>query len=90
MAHSLSAKKRVRQSVAANARNRWRKGRVKDEVKAFLEALTAGDKAKAAEAYRKATKQLDQVAAVGAIHPNNAARRKSRLAAKLNAMGAKA
>lgn len=88
MAHSLSAQKRVRQNIAANARNRWRKRLVKDDVKTFLDAVTGGDKAKAAEAFKNATKHLDQVAAKGTIHKNAAARKKSRLAARLNAMGA--
>lgn len=86
MAHSASARKRIRQSVDANARNRWRKGKIKDAVKEFTAALTAGDKAKAADAYKTTTKLLDQVAAKGTIHRNAAARRKSRLAARLNGM----
>jgi small subunit ribosomal protein S20 len=89
MANSLSAKKRVRQSIAANARNRWRKVKVKSVIKAFDDALHAGDKAKAAEAYKAAARTLDQVSASGTIHKNNAARHKSRLAARLNGMSAK-
>lgn len=86
MAHSASARKRIRQSEQANARNRWRKGKIKDSVKDFLSALQAGDKAKAADAYKATTRLLDQVAAKGTLHRNAAARRKSRLAARLNAM----
>jgi small subunit ribosomal protein S20 len=86
MAHSASARKRIRQSLAANARNRWRKGRIKDSVKDFLSAVQSGDKAKASEAYRATTKLLDQVASKGTLHRNTAARRKSRLATRLNAM----
>ena len=86
MAHSASAQKRIRQSVQANARNRWRKARVKDSIKEFLSAVAAGDKAKAAQAYSATTKLLDQVSGKGTIHRNAAARRKSRLAARLNGM----
>ena len=86
MAHSASARKRIRHSVDANARNRWRKGKIKDAVKEFTSALTAGDKAKAANAYKTTSRLLDQVAAKGTIHRNAAARRKSRLAARLNGM----
>jgi len=86
MAHSASARKRIRQSAQANARNRWRKGRIKDSTKAFATAVAAGDKAKAAETYKAMSKLLDQVAAKGTIHRNAAARKKSRLAARLNGM----
>ncbi len=86
MAHSLSAKKRIRQGEKRRARNRWRKRRVKDEVKSFLAAVHEGDATKAAEAFRNASKALDQVAATGTIHRNAAARTKSRLARRLNAL----
>ena len=89
MPNSLSAKKRVRQNIAANARNRWRKIKVKSAVKAFEDALHAGDKAKAAEAYKAASRTLDQVSASGTIHKNNAARHKSRLAARLKTLSGK-
>ena len=84
MAHSLSAKKRVRQNAKHRARNRWRKSRIKDQVKDFLRAVHDGDKDRATEAYRQTTKTLDKIAATGTIHKNTAARRKSRLAKRLN------
>jgi small subunit ribosomal protein S20 len=90
MAHSLSAKKRIRQNEQANARNRWRKVRIKTSIKAFEDAVMAGDKTKAAEAFKAASRTLDQIAATGTIHRKNAARRKSRLAARLKTVGAKA
>ena len=88
MAHSASANKRIRQNEKRNARNRWRKRRVKGDVKTFLDAVHDGDAAKATDAYKAATKTLDQVAAAGTIHKNAAARTKSRLAKRLNAMKA--
>jgi len=84
MAHSLSAKKRVRQNVKNRSRNRWRKRRIKDQVKQFLRAVHDGDAERAAEEYRQTTKTLDKIAATGTIHKNTAARRKSRLAKRLN------
>ena len=42
MAHSLSAKKRVRQAEKRRARNRARKELVKDQVKSFSAAIVAG------------------------------------------------
>ena len=84
MAHSLSARKRVRQNEKNRARNRWRKSRIKEQVKQFLRAVHDGDADRATEEYRKTTKTLDKIAATGTIHKNTAARRKSRLAKRLH------
>ena len=86
MANSLSAKKRLRQNVQARAHNRWRKREVKDAVKQFLAAVHDGKVDEAEKQYRATAKTLDQVAANGVIHKNAAARSKSRLAKRLNAM----
>ena len=86
MAHSVSAEKRMRQNAKRQARNRWRKAKVKQVVKDYSEALSAGDAAKAAEDLKKAYRQLDRTAAKGTIHKNAASRKKSRLARKLNAL----
>ena len=90
MAHSLSAKKRIRQNAKRRAVNRWRKGQVKDVVKGLEDAVHSGDQAKAAQQLKAVYKKLDQVAAKGTIHPNAAARKKSRLARRVSAMAAKA
>ena len=86
MAHSLSAKKRVRQNVKHRARNRARKEQIKDQVKIFTAAAAAGDWSKAETELRAVARRLDKVAAKGTIHKNTAARRRSRLARRLNAM----
>jgi small subunit ribosomal protein S20 len=78
-----SAKKRVRQSAKSNARNLWRKRRIKDASGEFLKAVATGDAAAAEKAMRSAARTLDKIAATGTIHKNTAARRKSRMAAKL-------
>jgi len=87
VAHSLSARKRIRQSVKHRAVNRARKIELKDTVRSFKEALSSGDKAKSAEALKAAIKKLDKVASKGTIHKNTASRRKSRLQRKFNASG---
>ncbi len=84
MAHSISAKKRIRQNETHNARNRWRKERIKDAVRSFEDALDKHDTEKATECLKDVFKQLDQVAATGTIHKRTADRRKARLALKLN------
>ena len=90
MAHSLSAKKRIRQSIKRRAHNRARKEQIKDSVKAFAAAVTAGTFDKAETALREVAKRLDKVAAKGTIHKNTAARKRSRLAKRLNAARAAA
>ena len=90
MAHSVSAEKRMRQNVKRQARNRWRKAKVKQVVKDYSEALVAGDAVKAAEDLKKVYRQLDRTAAKGTIHKNAANRKKSRLARKLKALKAPA
>ena len=90
MAHSLSAKKRIRQNAKRNALNKARKGQVKAKVRAFADAVTGGDKGKATETFRAAIKKVDQVASKGTLHRNAASRKKSRLQKQLNALLAKA
>ena len=89
MAHSLSAKKRVRQNVKKKAINRSRKSHVKTETKSFEEALKAGDVDAAEKHFKLAAKNLDKTAATSTMHKNTAARKKSRLAGRLNTLKAK-
>jgi small subunit ribosomal protein S20 len=89
VAHSLSAKKRIRQNEKRRARNRARKDLIKTEVKAFTAALTSTDFAKAEEQLNKVVSRLDKVASKKTIHKKTASRRRSRLTLKLNALKAK-
>lgn len=86
MAHTVSARKRIRQTGKRNALNRWRKRRVHHAVLAFEKSVASGNVQEAEAAYRNATSILDKVAGKGTIHANKAARKKSRLAQRLNAM----
>ena len=89
MAHSLSAKKRVRQNAKRRVINRSRKSMVKTQTKHFLDAISEGNVENAAEQYRLLARKLDIVASTSTMHKNTAARTKSRLARKLNALKAK-
>jgi small subunit ribosomal protein S20 len=89
VAHSLSAKKRVRQNASRNRINRARKGQVKTQIKRFEQTLAGGDVKAASEQYRLIVKKLDEVASSSTMHKNTAARKKSRLAKKLNSLKAK-
>lgn len=84
MPNTASAKKRVRQNVKRKALNRWRKTRIKDQVKSFLAAVQQQDVDTAETEYRKTCGLLDKVATTSTLHRNAAARRKSRLARRLN------
>ena len=86
MAHSLSAKKRIRQNETHKARNRYRKDLIKEQIKGFTAALTSGKADKAEAALRTTVSRLDKVAAKGTIHKNAAARKRSRLTKRLNAL----
>lgn len=90
MAHSFSAKKRIRQNAYRRSLNRWRKTRIRSAIKAYREAILHSSVEDAQAKLRALYKLLDQVAATGTIHRNTASRYKSRLAAKLNQKKAQA
>lgn len=83
MAHSLSAKKRVKQNTKKKATNRARKSVIKTQLKDFDEAVKGGDKKVAAEQYKKLVKKVDKIAVTSSMHKNKAARVKSRMAKRL-------
>lgn len=88
MAHSLSAKKRIRQTLKRRARNRARKELLKGELKNLTTAIGGGDPAKAETELRTVSARLAKIASKGTIHKNTAARQRSRLAKKVNALRA--
>ncbi len=89
MAHSLSAKKRVRQNTRRKTLNRSRRSQVKTQIKRFETALSGGDVAQAEEQFRATARKLDKAGTTSTMHKKTAARKKSRLAKKLNALKAK-
>jgi small subunit ribosomal protein S20 len=90
VANSKSAEKRIRVAARNAERNRVYRSSARTFVKRAEIAIREGDTEVAAEAVKRAVAALDRTASKKVIHPNNAARRKSRLMAKLNAMGAEA
>ena len=86
MAHSLSAKKRVRQNAKRRTINRARKSQVKSQIKRFEAAVADGNAETAAVELKATIKKLDKVAATSTMHKKTAARKKSRLTKKLNAL----
>jgi small subunit ribosomal protein S20 len=79
-----SAMKRARTSAKRQRYNRAIKSEIKTHVRKFRNA--EGDTAVAA--FRQAASKLDRAANKGVVHPNKAARLKSRMAKRLNAVTA--
>ncbi|WP_428389623.1 30S ribosomal protein S20 [Mucisphaera sp.] len=88
MAHSLSAKKRVRQNIKSRARNRWRKRNLHEALVEYDEAILHASPEEAKKQLDGLYKLIDRTAAKGVIHKRTADRQKSRLAARLNAKSA--
>ncbi len=85
MAHSVSAKKRIRQNESHRARNRWRLRTMRAAIKSFEAAIAGGDAAAAKTSFQQACSIIDRTAQKGVIHRRQADRRKSRLNQRLRA-----
>ena len=81
-----SAKKRLRQNIKHNLRNRTYKSALKTQMKKFLNAIREGNAQAVREELRLTVKKLDTGVTKGILHKNTASRKKSRLAKKLNQM----
>jgi len=79
-----SAFKALRQSKKRVLRNQRIKKNIKMLYKNCLKVIKAGDKTKALGLFQKIQKALDKAARKGVFKENTAARKKSRLMAKLN------
>ena len=90
MAHHASALKAQRQTIKRKARNRQNVSKLKSQVKKLRAAIAKGD----AEAMRtllpETVSEIDRAAKKGIVHDNAAARYKSRLTLKVNALTAAA
>ncbi len=88
MPNIKSAIKRVNVIEKKTLRNNMIKSGYKSAVKKFEQAVEAGNEAEATELLALATKKVDQACTKGVIVKNTAARKKSNMAKKLNAMKA--
>ncbi len=86
MAHSKSAKKRVEVAERNKLRNQAVKSRVKTFVKKVLTAIETKEVETAKQALVLAQKELDKAVSKGVLNKNSVSRKKSRLAAKINAL----
>lgn len=86
MANIKSSAKRVLVARVRTARNKADKSALKTSIKKFEAAAAESDKAAVEVAYKAAVKSVDRAVSKGLIHKNNAARKKSHMAAKFNAL----
>lgn len=86
MANIKSAKKRIKVTEVKTLRNKMVKSALKTAIKKFELAVAANNKEEATTLLTGAVRALDMAASKGVVHQNMAARKKSRLAAQLNAM----
>lgn len=85
LANIKSALKRIKVTEFKTGRNKMVISSLKTAIRRFEDALKAENTDELKDLYRKAAKVIDKATAKGAIHKNAAARKKSRLARKLNA-----
>ena len=88
MAHHASAQKRMRQSEKRRARNRKNLSQLKTQVKKLRTAVSGGDAEAAKKLLPEIVGEIDKAAKKGVVHDNAAARYKSRLSRRVNALGA--
>ena len=88
MPNIKSAIKRVSVIEKKTLQNNMVKSAYKTAVKKFEQAVEAGNKEEATKLFSAATKKVDQACTKGVIVKNTAARKKSNMAKKLNAMKA--
>ena len=86
MPNIKSAIKRVSVIEKKTLRNNMIKSGYKSAVKKFEQAVEAGNKEEATKLFSAATKKVDRACTKGVIVKNTAARKKSNMAKKLNAM----
>lgn len=88
MAHHASALKQMRQSLKHRDQNRRNLSQLKTQVKKLRAALDKGDAAEAKKLLGETVGEIDRAAKKGVVHDNAAARYKSRLARRVNALSA--
>jgi small subunit ribosomal protein S20 len=86
MANHKSAEKRARQTERRTVANSARRSRMRGSIKKVEEAIKAGDKKAAAAALKAAQPEIQRGATARVVAKNAAARRVSRLNARIKAM----
>ncbi|MCH2093614.1 MAG: 30S ribosomal protein S20 [Rhodobacteraceae bacterium] len=87
MANSPQSKKRARQNEKRFAINKARRSRIRTYLRKVEEAIASGDPKAAAAALQVAQPELMRGVTKGVFHKNTAARKMSRLAARVKSLG---
>jgi small subunit ribosomal protein S20 len=87
MANIRSQEKRIYRSERERLENRRRTSTVKTHFRRLQDAVAGGDEAAIEAEHRRLVSMIDKAAEHGALHRNNAARKKAR-AARIRARGA--
>ena len=87
MANTPQAKKRARQNEKRFAVNKARRSRIRTYLRKVEEAIESGDKAVAEAALKLAQPELMRGVSKGVYHKNTAARKMSRLSARVTSLG---
>ncbi len=87
MANSPQAKKRARQNERRFQINKARRSRIRTHLRKVEEAIASGDKDAAQAALRACQPELMRGVTKGVFHKNTAARKMSRLASRVKALG---
>lgn len=87
MANTPQSKKRARQNDARFQVNKMRRSRIRTFLRKVEEAIATGDQTIAIAALRAAQPELMRGVTKGVVHKNTAARKMSRLSARVKAIG---
>ncbi len=87
MAHTLSAKKRIRQTARRTERNKARRSRIRTFIRKVEEAIASGNPTVARTALQAAEPEIARGVTKGVVKRNAASRKVSRLAHRVNALG---
>lgn len=88
MANTPSAKKAARKIARRTATNKARRSRVRTCLRTVEEAIASGDHAAASEALKSVQPEIMRASSKGVMHANTAARKVSRLNARVKALSA--
>ena len=88
MANTPQSKKRARQNEARFEVNKARRSRIRTYLRKVEEAIASGDAAVAKAALLEVQPELARGVTKGVLHKNTAARKMSRLASRVKAIGA--
>lgn len=88
MANTASAKKMVRKIARRTEINKARRSRVRTFLRNVEEAITAGDKSAADNAFRSAQPEIHRAVSKGVLKKATASRKLSRLSSRIKALSA--